>query len=90
MQLTTRTRTLVLLAVVVLLTGCAEAYVPSYAAPDGDEYVSRETYIGSATDWTHVYRVVDKQMGNVCYVTLTVGSEGVGISCLPLEATNAP
>ena len=33
----------------------------------------------------HVWRVVDEQMGNVCYVTRIDLRDGIAIFCLPLK-----
>ena len=88
MQITTRTRTLVLLAVVVLMVGC-ETSIKRAESPTetGLDFDHVWTMKWKTTEVT-VYKFTDKEEGVMCYVAYA--GYGFGLSCLPLEATNAP
>ena len=87
MRLATRTRTFVLLATIVLLmTGCARQ-TPQAVQRDllGGLGNIRILY---ETDYAGIYSITDMPNGNICYIVQN--RQGVAISCLPLESTNAP
>jgi len=81
MQSTTRTRTVVLLAIVLLLAGCGQ---PRVSKPSGPEEGLEEVwYITVPGYGMRVYKFIDREEGVKCYVSYRT------LSCLPLEDTNA-
>jgi len=96
MTLTTRTRTLVLLAAIMLLTTACVTRTPqpfaespdvgTVGTPNPSSMVSYERL--SSDSLLTITRMIDRKIGTVCY--LFTSYKGVAVSCLPLEATNAP
>ena len=73
-------KVLILLALVILLTGCAPAV---YVAPDSIPLT--ELPVGNASFNNSVFRFIDKEAGVICWI-YSDGYRG-GISCLPLSDT---